>query len=488
MTVHELLNGAEFAAAPLPETLQLPVSGLAYDSRQAAPGYLFFAFSGSNVDGGRFAGDALARGAVAVVYEAPPAVPPGHPYIVVSHGRRALALAARRFYGAPDEAIGVIGFTGTNGKSTGTMLTDGILQHAGHKTSLINTIGYHVCGRPLPAVNTTPESLDIFRIAAETRDQGGTFLSMEISSHALALGRVEGLQLAAAVFSNLTRDHLDFHLTMEAYGAAKARLFGPDFVPRAAILNADDPFTPSIQVAPASRRLTYGLSPNADFRAVDIESGFFGLRFTVPGHGPIASTLLGDISVYNILAAAAACHSVGLSWEQIAAGVAAFPGVPGRFERVEAGQQFLVAVDYAHTDAALTNVIRVARQLLAGKGRVITLFGCGGDRDRTKRPLMGMAAARDSDFVVLTSDNPRSEDPIDIINDAVVGARRFDTPLLVEPDREKAIFAAIAEARPGDIVLLTGKGHENYQILRDRRIDFSDKEVALRALQAREAK
>ncbi len=485
MTVQELLDGAGVTFASSPETLNLPVRGVAYHSGQAAPGFLFFAFGGSKVDGARFANEALARGAVAVVYDAPPAVPPDHAYVVVAHGRHALAAAAKRFYNAPDEAIDIIAFTGTNGKSTGTMLADGIFQHAGYKTSLINTIGYHVCGVPREAVNTTPESLDVFRIAAETRDGGGRFLSMEISSHALALGRVEGLRIAAAVFTNLTRDHLDFHLTMEAYGAAKARLFGPDFAPRFAILNADDPFTPSIKAAPDSGRVTYGLAPGADYRAIDIEAGFFGLRFEIEGRATVTSTLVGDINVYNILAAAAACHSVGLTWDEITAGIAAFPGVPGRFERVEGGQDFLAVVDYAHTDAAITNVIRVARQLLNGEGRVLTLFGCGGDRDRSKRPLMGMAAAKDSDYVVLTSDNPRSEDPLAIINDAVVGARRFDTPLLVEADREKAIFAIIAEARPGDIVLLTGKGHETYQIIGDTKIDFSDSEVALRAIRAR---
>jgi len=488
MTVQELLDGAGVTFASSGETLNLPVRGLAYHSGQVAPGYLFFAFSGSKVDGSRFANEAIARGAVAVVYDAPPAAPPDHPFLVVAHGRHALAAASKRFFQNPDEAIEIIAYTGTNGKSTGTMLTDGIVRHAGYKSSLINTIGYHVGGDPRPAVNTTPESLDIFRIAAETRDLGGRFLSMEISSHALALGRVEGLRVAAAVFTNLTRDHLDFHLTMEEYGATKARLFGPDFAPRFAILNADDPFTPQINVAPASRRLTYGLSAGADYRAVGIESGFFGLRFEIEGHARIESSLVGDINVYNILGAAAACHSLGLTWEQIAAGIAAFPGVPGRFERVQNEQGFLVVVDYAHTDAAITNVIRVARQLLNGKGRVLTLFGCGGDRDRSKRPLMGMAAARDSDFVVLTSDNPRSEDPIAIINDAAVGARRFDTPLIVEVDREKAIFQIISEARPGDIVLLTGKGHEDYQIIGDRKIDFSDKEVALRALRFRSGK
>jgi UDP-N-acetylmuramoyl-L-alanyl-D-glutamate--2,6-diaminopimelate ligase len=488
MKVQDLLDETQVRFARPEGTLQLPVKGLAYDSRLAGPGTLFFAFAGSRVDGAAFAADAMMRGATAVVYESEPDPAPAHPYVVVAHGRHALAAAAKRFYGAPDEAIGVIGFTGTNGKSTGTLLADGILRHAGYTTSLINTIGYHVCGEPRAAVNTTPESLDVFRIAAETRDGGGRFLSMEISSHALALGRVEGLRVSAAVFTNLTRDHLDFHGTMEEYGAAKARLFGPDFAPGAAILNADDPFSGQIAVAPGSRKLTYGLAEGADFRAVEIESSFSGLRFRIGDEAHIASPMVGDINVYNILAAAAACRAVGLSWEEITAGVAAFPGVPGRFERVEAGQDFLVAVDYAHTDAAITNVIRVARQLLGGKGRVLTLFGCGGDRDRSKRPLMGMAAARDSDFVALTSDNPRTEDPFAIINDAVVGARRFDTPLLVEPDREKAIFAIIREARPGDVVLITGKGHENYQVIGDRKIDLSDRDVALRAIRARGGK
>lgn len=468
--------------------MDLAVAGVAYDSRTCGPGFLFFAFPGSKMAGSRFAHDAMARGAVAVVYDELPDDPPDHPYILVRHGRHALAAAARRFYEAPDSSIDVIGFTGTNGKSTGSLLTDAILRHAGHTTSLINTIGYHVCGEPRPAVNTTPESLDVFRIAAETRDGGGRFLSMEISSHALTLGRVEGLQLAAAVFTNLTRDHLDFHHTMEEYGAAKARLFGPDFSPRTAILNADDPFTEQIAVSPDSRRVTYGMGKGADYRAVDIRSDFGGLHFRIENQADVVSRLVGDINVYNILAAAAACHSVGLTWPEISSGIEAFEGVPGRFELVKGRQDFLVAVDYAHTDAAITNVIRVARELLRGKGRVLTLFGCGGDRDRTKRPLMGMAAAKDSDYTVLTSDNPRSEDPLAIINDAVVGARRFDTPLLVEPDREKAIFAIIAAARPGDIVLITGKGHEDYQIIGDKKIDFSDREVALRAIGARAPK
>lgn len=487
MTIRELLGGMEIIAAAPAGILDSEVAGVAYHSKQAGPGYLFFAFAGVNADGRRFADDAVARGATAVVYEQLPLEPPPHAYLVVAHGRRALARVSRNFFGKPDEAIAVTAFTGTNGKSTGTMVVDGILRHTGRRTSLINTIGYHVCGQSRPAVNTTPESLDVYRMLAETRHAGGTHLTMEISSHALALGRVEDLSVAVAVFTNLTRDHLDFHGTMDEYFAAKARLFGEEFRPGAAVLNADDDWTQRIRVARQTRPITYGIRNEAILRAVNIESGFFGLRFEIAGITRVKSSLIGEINVYNILAAAGACHALGLGWDEIAAGVEAFAGVPGRFERVDAGQDFLVVVDYAHTDAAIGNVISAARGLLRGEGRVITLFGCGGDRDRAKRPLMGMAAAKDSDFVVLTSDNPRNEDPLAILNDALVGARRFDTPLLVEVDREKAIFAAITEARTGDIVLLTGKGHERYQVLAGRTIAFDDREVARRALEARHA-
>jgi UDP-N-acetylmuramoyl-L-alanyl-D-glutamate--2,6-diaminopimelate ligase len=472
--------------------LNLEIGGLAYDSRRAGPRSLFFAFAGANTSGARFAADALARGAVAVVYEAgqePEGLAEaGYAWIVVEHGRKALAAAARAFYGNPDEAVAVAGFTGTNGKSTSSMVTDGILRHSGRRTSLINTIGYHLCGEPQPAVNTTPESLDVFAMLAETRARGGTHLTMEISSHALELGRVHGLRVAAAAFLNLTRDHLDFHKTMEAYFAAKAKLFGEEFRPGAAVINADDPWSGKIQVAAGTRVLRFGIHHEAELRATHIESTFAGLRFQIAGACAVESRLVGEINVYNLLAAAGVCRALGLEWEEITEGIRAFAGVPGRFERVDMGQPFLVVVDYAHTDDALRNVLSVARQLLAGRGeggRLLTVFGCGGDRDRSKRPLMGMAAAEGSDFVVLTSDNPRSEDPLAIMNDALVGLRRYDTPQTAEPDREKAIQAALAEARPGDIVVIAGKGHETYQILASGTIAFDDREVARRTLAVR---
>jgi UDP-N-acetylmuramoyl-L-alanyl-D-glutamate--2,6-diaminopimelate ligase len=302
---------------------------------------------------------------------------------------------------------------------------------------------------------------------------------MEVSSHALALGRVCGITFHTAVFTNLTRDHLDFHLTMEDYFAAKRLLFTPEAAaaPEWAVINFDDPY--GRQIAPAAHTLRYGFEEGADLRASSLEMNFDGLRFTVQHGGErmqMASPLVGKFNAYNILAACGTALSYGLDWGTITQAIAHAPRVPGRFESVQAGQPFLIVVDYAHTDDALTNVISVAREL--HPKRVITLFGCGGDRDRTKRPLMAQAAAKLSDYVVLTSDNPRSEDPIAIMNDALVGLRRFDTPHSVEPDRAKAIRAALIEARAGDIVVLAGKGHETYQILKDRVIHFDDREVA----------
>jgi UDP-N-acetylmuramoyl-L-alanyl-D-glutamate--2,6-diaminopimelate ligase len=310
---------------------------------------------------------------------------------------------------------------------------------------------------------------------------------MEVSSHALALGRVYAMQFHTAVFTNLTRDHLDFHRTMEEYFAAKEQLFLGEGAapPRHAVVNHDDEWGRSLRTKPGTEVLLYGLEDGAAVRAVRISSGFEGLRFEIQYNGrsyPVESPLAGRINVYNILAAWCTAITCEIEPEVIAGGIAQLHAVPGRFERVVEGQPFLVAVDYAHTDDALRNTIATARTLT--KKRVITLFGCGGDRDRAKRPLMGVAAAEDSDLVVLTSDNPRSEDPLSIINDAMVGIRRVDTQCIVEPDRHKAIRKAIEQAAPGDVVIIAGKGHEDYQVLRDRVIHFDDREVAREVLRS----
>ena len=461
------------------------IRGIACDSRRVAPGFLFFAFAGKKADGAAFAAQALERGAVAVAGESPR--PEGFPgrWIQVEHGRRALATAARAFYGRPDERLGISGITGTNGKTTSSYILDSILRAAGKTTALIGTIEYRLGGKAVSAVNTTPESLELFRMFAELEAAGGTHATMEVSSHALALGRVYGIRFHVAVFTNLTRDHLDFHGTMEDYFDAKRTLFeGAGAPPPAfAVLNDDDPYGREIQVGPGTETIHYGLHMGAQVRAVNVHSGFDGLRFEIQRGSlriPVVSPLPGRMNVYNILAAWCAASSYAIPPETAVRGIAECRAVPGRFEKVEAGQPFLVVVDYAHTDDALRNVISVARAL--HPKRVLTLFGCGGDRDRTKRPLMGAAAAELSDFVVLTSDNPRSEDPLAIMNDAMVGLGRHDTPHVAEPDREKAIRLVLERAEPGDIVVLAGKGHETYQILKDRTILLDDREVARRVL------
>jgi len=478
--------------------LAADVRGLAYDSRKVEAGYLFFAFAGSRSDGAQYANSALQKGALAVVSDQPAPGGFSGPWIQVSHGRQALAGASGNFYNHPDERLVLTAVTGTNGKTTSALLIDSILRAAGKTTALIGTIEYHLAGRVLPAVNTTPESLDLFHMFHDLEQTGGTHVTLEASSHALDLARIYAMRFQAAAFTNFTRDHLDYHHTMESYFAAKQLLFAPRSgpPPRFAVLNADDEWGCRLKLSSETEVFRYSMHPESDrppdaiakgmwVRAIDVESSFNGLRFTVAAEGrriPVESALVGHTNVYNILLASTVALAYGLSGEDIRKGLRDLQRVPGRFERVEEGQPFMVVVDYAHTDDALRNVILVARAMQPK--RVITLFGCGGDRDRSKRPLMGMAAAELSDYVVLTSDNPRSEDPLAIMNDAMVGLRRFDTPSTAEPDRERAIKKAIQAAAPGDVVILAGKGHETYQVLRDGPIPFDDREVARRVLRS----
>ena len=482
MTMAEVLEGVPVESA-VPEALaRQQVTGLDYDSRRVQPGFLFFAFAGARADGRAFAEAALAKGALAVLSELPSPGGFSGTWLRVSHGRQALARAARNFYG---QRVLLTGVTGTNGKTTTAFLIDSVLRAAGKTTAMIGTIEYHLGPEVLPAVNTTPESLDLYRIFHKLEEIGGTHVTMEVSSHALALGRVHGLAFHSAVFTNLTRDHLDFHKTMDAYFAAKQILFEGDGAPPPtyAVVNADDEYGARMRTSSDTEVLTYGIEKDATVRARGVNTSFAGLRFEVvfeKARIPIASPLIGRINVYNILAACSAGISYGIAGETIAQGIANCAGVPGRFERVDEGQPFAVVVDYSHTDDALRNAILVARGL--SPKRVITLFGCGGDRDRTKRPIMGAVAAELSDYVVLTSDNPRSEDPLQIMNDVLVGLRRFNTPLIVEPDRAVAIRRALEQARPGDLVILAGKGHETYQILKDRTIAFDDRQAAREVL------
>ncbi len=489
MTVAELFSGVRLrvprGAEEARRVAAAEVAGLDYDSRRIEAGWVFFAFAGAKSDGRRFAAAAHERGAIATASELPAPEGFAGPWIEVEHGRHALATAAGNFYGWPDRRLRLTGITGTNGKTTTAFLTDGLLRLAGNTTAMVGTIEYRLAGRTLAAVNTTPESLDLFRLFAELESLGGTHATLEVSSHALALGRVHGITFHTAVFTNLTRDHLDFHRDMEDYFAAKCVLFAPPAAPapRWAVINQDDEWGRRITPRPETEVIRYSLEGNGDLLARDVDLGPKGLQFVLDYRGRTArvqSRLIGRINVYNILAACGAALSHGMDLNMIATGIAECPPVPGRFEQIDLGQPFTVVVDYAHTDDALRNVIAAARALT--RRRVITVFGCGGDRDRAKRPLMGMAAGAGSDYVVLTSDNPRSEDPLSIIMDALVGLRRYDTPHVVELDRETAIGLALREAGPEDIVVIAGKGHETYQVLKDRTIHLDDREIARQVL------
>ena len=486
----ELLDGIDLAG-PQPEPAQNPeITGIEYDSRRVKPGNLFVAMKGESSDGRRFIPPAIAAGAVAIVSDSDGVRPAGVAWARVPHGRRALATLSANFYGHPAKKLGITGITGTNGKSTTAFLIETILRAEGRSGALVGTIEYHVSGKVYPAPHTTPESLDLQRLFHETINSGGSEAVMEVSSHALAQQRTYGILFDVAVFTNLTRDHLDYHKSMEGYFAAKKMLFegSGSPPPRVSVLNADDPY--GLQLANFSRGMgsqvfTYGCS-KADFQASKIEITAQGTRFQLnspPGTVALNSPLIGRVNVYNTLAASAAAVARGCSLESVAKGVAALKAVPGRFERVDGGQPFTLVVDYAHTDDALRNLTSLAREFVKqNSGRVITVFGCGGDRDRTKRPMMGEAAGRGSDFVVLTSDNPRSEDPLAIINDAVVGLQRSSARYTTEPDRRTAIRLAIDEARTGDIVLIAGKGHEKIQISRTETVPFDDREVAAQIL------
>jgi UDP-N-acetylmuramoyl-L-alanyl-D-glutamate--2,6-diaminopimelate ligase len=481
----------EGVAASVPASAsELEIRQIACDSRKVQPRALFFALHGAKADGNAFIRDAVSRGAVAIASEdaAPEAMPSSVAWIRVANARKALAITAANFFDHPGNALQLVAVTGTNGKTTTTSLIDSIVKASGAKTGLFGTIAYHTPLGDYPAPNTTPESVDLQGFFAEIREAGGKFAVLEASSHSLAMDRLWGCHFAAAVFTNLTREHMDYHKTFEDYFAAKLRLFEGTGAgaPDAAVLNADDEYGKRL-LDLAQNPLTYGLQSGAQLTAKKIQLTFEGVSFTAQtpnGKIEVESSLVGRINVYNILAAIGAAQALGLSNEVIASGIRDLKSVSGRFQPVAMGQPFLVVVDYAHTDDALENLIRTARELNP-KGRIITLFGCGGEKDRTKRPVMGEVAGRLSDLTILSSDNPKSEDPLKIISDIVVGLQKTNGKYMIEPDREKAIGAAIDEARAGDILLLAGKGHENYQILADRRLEFDDREVARQALRER---
>jgi UDP-N-acetylmuramoyl-L-alanyl-D-glutamate--2,6-diaminopimelate ligase len=488
MDFFQLIDGAEILAC----AGNAGIHGLDYDSRRIQPGFCFVAMRGGTTDGNKYIDTAIQAGAVAVVTDSATEPPRKDiAWAVAAHGRRALAKLSANFYKKPAEKLAITGVTGTNGKTTTTYLIESLLRQSGRKTAMVGTVEYHIAGRVMPAPHTTPESLELNRVFHEAVSHGVTEAVMEVSSHALAQERVYGVPYDVAVFTNLTRDHLDFHGTMENYFRAKACLFrgcGTE-PPRVAIINRDDSWSEQlVKLAHkhCDKVFTYGLA-SGDFHAEKLEMTSTGTRFemvTPERRIAVFSPLLGKVNVYNLLAASAAAMERGIHADRISEAITHVTRAPGRFERVDAGQPFSVIVDYAHTDDALRNVTSLAREFVqqAGGGRVITLFGCGGDRDKTKRPLMGKAAGEGSDLVILTSDNPRSEEPRAILNDVLPGLAETGAQFLVEPDRKKAIGMAVANARLGDIVILAGKGHEKTQTTREGVHPFDDVKVALQAL------
>ena len=469
----------------------VPVQGVAYDSRDVREGYCFVCILGFKDDGHRYIGDALRRGAVAVVVEKAVPVPGPLALAEVPDARHALALISSRFYRRPSERLTLIGITGTEGKTTTAYLVEAVLREAGIRVAMSGTIVSRIGEKETPSHYTTPESLDLQRFLADCVAEGATHVVMEVSSHALALKRVATCAFNLGVFTNLTSDHLDLHGRVEGYFAAKASLFsGLGASPEhRAIVNADDPAGERILAATACPATTFAIHREADLRARDLTAGLRQLRLTIEssrGTFPVTLSLTGWYNAYNALAATGVGLALGIDVETIKLGLERICGIPGRFELVEAGQAFLVVIDFAHTTAALEKLLRTTRSLVSG--RLLTVFGCPGDRDRTKRAAMGEVAARLSEYTILTTDNPASEDPAEIARQIQEGVRRVDPSgnyHAIILDRAEAIAAACARARPGDAVLIAGKGHEPYQILARGRMPWSDREAALAALRAR---
>ncbi|MEW6334681.1 MAG: UDP-N-acetylmuramoyl-L-alanyl-D-glutamate--2,6-diaminopimelate ligase [Thermodesulfobacteriota bacterium] len=482
------------------------VTSVCYDSRQCSRGSLFVAIAGLKADGHAFIPDALTRGARVIVHEQAFLPPAGVTAVRVPDSRRCLGILGKRFFGDPSRELALVAVTGTNGKTTVTYLLEAILRAAGHRVGVLGTINYRFDGKHFPAPHTTPESFEMQRILRVMADQGVTHCVAEVSSHALDLRRVDDCAFDAGIFTNLTRDHLDYHGSMEAYYQAKKRLFsqvlpaGGKSRPHPAIINGDDAWGRLLLAEAGSAALTYGLEHPCSVTASPFHLSVEGIEATIHCGGEpitVASPLLGRFNLYNILAAAAAAYALGVPGPFIREGIEARTLIPGRLERVSAAGQPAVFVDYAHTDDALRRVLQNLTEFRTG--RLITVFGCGGDRDRGKRPLMGAAAAERSDLTIVTSDNPRTEDPLAIIGEIETGiqadrladtgaaaAHREVRGYLVIPDRRSAIAAAIRLADAGDIVLIAGKGHEDYQIIGTQKFPFDDRSVAREELTRQE--
>ena len=480
---------AKSAAGPL----DVEALGVTHDSRACEPGSIFVAIRGEKNDAHKFIPEALGRGAIAVISELPAYDHAGVSWIQVDDARAALARSAAAVRNHPSRRLKLVGITGTNGKTTTAHLIDSIIRESEGTSAMFGTITHRVGENAAVALNTTPEASDIQRMLAEAVECGCRSAVMEVSSHAIELHRADALEFAVAVFTNLTRDHLDYHGTMESYFGVKERLFNGALGshPGASIINSDDEYGRRLLNSATGDVLTYGLRSGVDVGTDEFGVSPRGLRFTArtpAGRVEIQSKLVGRPHVYNILAAIATGLALKADLEEVARGIAGCSTVSGRFEQVNlensAEVPFAVIVDYAHTDDALRNVLQTAREV-AGSRRVIAVFGCGGDRDRTKRAPMGELAANLSDLAIVTSDNPRTEDPEAIISDIEAGMKNSAKPYVKLTDRREAIFHAIGEAQDGDVVLIAGKGHETYQIIGDRKIHFDDHEVAREAMERR---
>lgn len=470
------------------------INEVIYDSRKVTPGSMFVAISGLKVDAHSFISEAIKKGAVAVMGEKLAEVPDGVTYILVPNSREALAQVAVNFYQYPSDDLKMVGVTGTNGKTTITHLVEAILEEAGKKVGVIGTISNRIGSEVLPADNTTPLPLELQELLSLMVNRQVDAVAMEVSSHALDLGRVIGCEFDVAIFTNLTQDHLDFHGTMENYLMAKSKLFssltnsGRKKTPKYAIINIDDVAGEEILSLTKVESYTYGINKNAKIKANNVKMSAAGVTFeVVTPSGEITLSLRtpGLFSVYNALAAVGAGLALGESLDTIKRALEKVPGVPGRFELVDEGQEFGVVVDYAHTPDSLENILETAKDFV--RGRIITVFGCGGDRDRTKRPIMGEVAAKLSDYCIVTSDNPRSEDPERILLDVEQGVKRqmASDQYVLKVDRREAIMTAIQMAQKDDFIIIAGKGHETYQIIGDQTIEFDDRKVAREVLRRR---
>ncbi|MED1202168.1 UDP-N-acetylmuramoyl-L-alanyl-D-glutamate--2,6-diaminopimelate ligase [Heyndrickxia acidicola] len=485
MKLHTLLTALPFVKVP---EANPEIEGIYQDNRKVTKGSLFICIKGLTVDGHKFASEAVKKGAAAIISEKELDV--DVPVIVVRDTKRAMAVLADAYYQHPTKKLRMVGITGTNGKTTTSHLIDQIFQDAGEKTGLIGTMYIKIDEEKIETKNTTPDSLTLQQTFGKMVNNGVASAVMEVSSHALDQGRVYGIDFDIAVFTNLTQDHLDYHHTMEEYLYAKSLLFsqlGNTYEaakPRFAVINNDDPASLKLQKVTAAHVLTYGIDHESDFQAKDIKMSADGTVFTLispEGEFPVILQLIGKFSVYNVLAAITAGYAARIPLESIIQSLESIPGVPGRFELVKGGQSYPVIVDYAHTPDSLQNVLQTVRQI-ASK-RIIVVVGCGGDRDRTKRPIMAQIAVKLATDAIFTSDNPRTEDPMEILREMETGVKGEEYTVI--PDRKEAIKHAVQMASDGDVIIIAGKGHETYQIIGQTIHDFDDRLVALQAIKER---